>query len=283
MKPKVAPYKKKVVEQFVKYFKEYPLVGVVDMESLPAKQLQNIREALRGKVELVMTKKRFIKIAIEQVKDDKKGIENLLDYMKGMPALLFTKEDPFLLAKTIRKNMSRAPIKAGQVAPDDIIIKAGPTPFAPGPIIGELGQMRVKATIEGGKVVISKDSVVAKEGDVVDMKLANILSRLGEEPMRIGLNLVAVYDKGDILTKDVLFVDEQEYLDKIALASSWAMNLAVEAGFPTEDTVKIFLSKANAQAQALSKEANIMTSDNVGELLAKAESEASAIKKKTDA
>lgn len=279
---KVALYKKKIVEQFVKLFNEYPLVGVVDMESLPAKQLQDIREALRGKVELIMTKKRFMKIAIEQVKDSKKGIEKLEEYMKGMPALLFTKEDPFLLAKTIRKNMSRAPIKAGQVAPNDIIIRAGPTPFAPGPIIGELGQMKVKATIESGKVVIKNDSVIAKEGDVINKKMADILSRLGEEPMRIGLNLVAVYDKGEILTKDILFVDEQEYLDNIALASSWAINLAFKAGYPTEDTIKIFLSKANAEAKAIAKEANIMTADNVGELLAKAESEAEAVKQKTD-
>ena len=35
-------------------------------------------------------------------------------------------------------------------------------------------------------------------------KLASLLIRLGIEPMEIGLNLVAAYENGDILTGDVL-------------------------------------------------------------------------------
>jgi large subunit ribosomal protein L10 len=227
-----------------------------------------------------MTKKRLMKIVIEKVKDDKKGIEELLKFFGGMPALLFTKDDPYVLSKIIQKNMSNAPIKEGQTAPNDIIIKAGPTPFSPGPIIGELGMLKVKATIEGGKVVIKNDTLVVKEGDVVGKKLADILTRLGEEPMKIGLNLVAVYDKGEILTKDVLFVDEQEYLDKIALANSWALNLAMESGYVTGDTIKIFLSKAYHGAVALAVKTNIVTDETIKNLLAKAEAEANMLKAK---
>ena len=47
------------------------------------------------------------------------------------------------------------------------MIPAGPTPFAPGPIIGELGMLKIKAGIEAGKVVIKEDAHVAKKGDVI--------------------------------------------------------------------------------------------------------------------
>lgn len=279
----VALYKKRIVEDFVKLFNEYPIVGVVDMENLPGKQLQRIRRALRGKVVLRMTKKRLMRIIVEQVKEEKKGIEALEKYMGGMPALLFTKEDPFLLSKIIQKNMSQAPIKEGQVAPNDIEIKAGPTPFSPGPIIGELGQLKIKATIERGKVVIVNDTLVVEKGEVVSKKLAAILTRLGMEPMQVGLNLVAVYDNGEILTKDVLFVDEQEYLDNMALAHSWALSLAIEVGFPTVETIKIFVSKAHYSAKALALKVNWLTDETAKQLLAKANQEALAVKDKVDA
>ena len=278
----VALYKKRIVQDFVKLFKEYPIVGVVNMENLPAKQLQQIREALRGKVVLRMTKQRLMKIVIEQVKAEKKGIEELDKYLGGMPALLFTKEDPFLLSKIIQKNRSKAPIKEGQIAPYDLVIKAGPTPFAPGPIIGELGALKIKASIEQGKVVIVRDAVIAEEGVAVNKKVADIVGRLGIEPMEIGLDLVAVYDKGEILTKEVLFVDEQEYLDKIAQANAWAMSLAVEAGYVNADTIKVFLSKAYYSAKAIALKTNLLTDDNVKDMLAKADKEALALKQISD-
>ncbi len=279
----VALYKKRIVQDLVRLFKEYTIVGVVDMENLPAKQLQRIRDALREKVVLIMTKKRLMKIAIEQVKAEKKGIEKLEGYLGGMPALLFTKDDPFLLAKIIQKNRSKAPIKEGQIAPHDIVIKAGPTPFSPGPVIGELGAMKVKATIEAGKVVVVRDVTVANKGEAVLKNVADIMGRLGMEPMEIGLDLVAVYDKGEILTKDVLFVSEQEYLDKIALASNWAMSLALEIGYPTKDTIKLFLSRAYYNARSIALKANLVSDDNVEDMLAKADQEALALKQISNA
>jgi len=69
----VAEYKKRIVENIVKLAKEYPIVGAVNMENLPAPQLQAMKAQLRGKVVLVMTKKRLIKIALEKLKSERKA------------------------------------------------------------------------------------------------------------------------------------------------------------------------------------------------------------------
>ena len=232
----VAEYKKKTVNEFVNLINSYPVIGVVDMENLPTAQLQKMREQLRGKVVIRMTKIRFMNIVLDKVKDSKKGIEEMKNYLTGMPALLFTKDDPFKLAKTLKKSMSTAPAKQGQVAPKDIIVSAGPTPFSPGPVISELASAGIKTAIEAGKIVVKSDTVVVKKGEKVSPAIAGILARLGVEPMEVGLNLTAVYDNGTIFTRDVLDIDEEEFMGKIKTAYNSAIGLALELSFLTKET-----------------------------------------------
>jgi large subunit ribosomal protein L10 len=272
----IPEYKQQLVKDLAALMDKYSLIGVVNMENLPAKQLRNMRAQLRGKVVLIMSKKRLMRLAIAMSK--KENIKALEPYIKGMPALLFTEDNPFALFKLLKKNKSTAPIKAGQKAPRDITVHAGATNFAPGPIIGELGGFRIKAGIEGGKVAIKEDKVVANEGDVVDSKLAGLLTRLAIEPMEIGLNLMAVYEHGEILTSSVLDIDEEAFMQNIMTAASEAYNLAMYAAITFKDTINPLLSKAHAEAYALAKQANIITSETIKEKLAQAEAEMAAVK-----
>src|SRR3989338_2085586 len=113
-----------------------------------------------------------------------------------MPALLLKKENPFSLYKILKKSKSSASAKAGQIAPRDIIVPAGPTPFTPGPVISEFAALGIKAGVEGGKVAVKQDTTACKEGKPINAPLASMLARLGIEPMEIGLNLVAVFENG---------------------------------------------------------------------------------------
>ncbi len=269
------------VAEFSKLLEEYPIVGVVNMNNLPTKQLQNMRAQLRKTVVLRMTKRRLMKKAIEHAKTKKAGIEKLISHMEGMPAMIFTKDNPFALCKKLAKNKSTAPAKAGQIAPRDIEVKAGPTSFAPGPIIGELGSVGLKAGIENAKVVIKTDAVVAKKGDVISDKLAGILMRLGVEPMEIGLDLTAVYENGSIFTKQVLAIDEDEYKNNIGKAGRWALNLAVEMAYPTKDTTPLLVQKAFRDAKGLGVTRGIMAKELVSDILAKAHREMLGVKEAT--
>lgn len=275
-KAHVSDAKKKLVKDLVGLIDKNDIIGIVNMENLPAKQLNNMRHQLRGKVLILMTKKRFIRLALEQSK--KPNIKEMEQYVKGMPALIFTSENPFSMFKLLKKSKSTAPIKAGQKAPRDITVNAGPTNFAPGPVIGELGSFKIKAGIDAGKVVIKEDSTVAKEGAIVSDKLAALLTRLGIEPMEIGLNLVAVYENGNIIPSKVLDIDEEAYLNDIKTAASESYNLAIYAAITIKDTINPLLSKAHMEAYALAKEANIITSETIKEKLAQADAEMNAIK-----
>lgn len=271
----ISQAKKNTVEAFVQLIDKYDYVGSVNMENLPAKQLNKMRDQLRDSVLIQMSKRRLLQVALEQSKKEK--IAELIPHLKGMPALLFTNESPFKLFKTLKKNKSYTAIKGGQTAPNDILVPAGPTSFAPGPIIGELGSVGLKAGIDGGKVAIKADAIVAKEGDVVSQELASILTRLEIEPMEIGLELTAIYENGEILTKAVLDIDEEAYINDIGTAASWAFNLAVEAAYPCNDTIETLLSKAFMESKNLAINEDILTDLTIGDTLVKAQNQMLAV------
>ena len=277
----VSKEKTQLVEELTSLIDKYPVVAIVDVENLPARQLMHMRSSLRGKAFLKMAKQRLIKIALE--KSEKKNVVDLKNHLRGMPAMLFSEENPFGLFKTLKKSKSSAPIKAGQTTPKDILVKAGGTSFSPGPIIGELGSFGIKAGIDAGKVAIKEDKVVAKEGDVVDAKLAGILQRLEIHPMEIGLNLTAAYENGEVLTKDVLDIDEDAFLESIKQAYSDAFKLTISLALPTQENISMLLQNAHLDASALALEQMIITSENKEQVIAKAEAQASNLKNKTEA
>ena len=276
----VSNAKREVVKKFKDLISKYPIVGCVNMEGLPTPQLQNMREQLRGKVDVFMGKKRLISIALNEAEKQNPGISKLKDYLKGMPALIFTSENPFTLYKTLQKNKSSAPAKQGQESPKEVVVPAGPTSFAPGPIISELSGVGIKAGIENGKVIVKEDSVVIREGEQFSAKLASLLERLGIQPMEVGLDLTATYENGEIFTKNILAVDEQEYLDEIKLNASQSFNLAMFVGYPTKDTIVPMLSKASNNARNLAISAPVYSKDVMKDIIMRANAQANGLASK---
>ncbi|MEM4240148.1 MAG: 50S ribosomal protein L10 [Candidatus Woesearchaeota archaeon] len=272
-----APEKKAVIKKIQDLAKKYPIVGILNMHSLPAAQLARMKAQLRQNVEMMMAKRTLILLALDKLKASLKGIEGLEKVLPDMPALIFTKENPFTIFKIIKKNKSKAPAKAGQLAPFDLIVPAGPTPFAPGPVLSELSMLGIKAGVEGGKVAVKQDCTVCKAGQPIKPALASMLARLGIEPMEIGLDLVAVYEGGMIYPKNVLDIDEAKFMSDLTTAASWAFNLAIEASYPSKDTAEPLLQKAFREAKAVALEGGVMEPELMGELLAKAEREAMAL------
>ncbi|MCF7860839.1 50S ribosomal protein L10 [Candidatus Woesearchaeota archaeon] len=270
--------KKKIIKEFQDLIKNYPIIGAVNMQGLATPQVQRMRAKLRDTVVIKMTKRRLLNIALEGMEKDKKGISKLKDYLQGMPAMIFTKDNPFILFKTIQKNKSTARAKAGQIAPSDIKVKAGATSFAPGPVISEFGSIGLKTGIENGKVAIKADAVVVKEGNEISAKVAEVLGKLGVEPMEIGLDLTAVYEDGSIFDKNVLAIDEKEYFDQISLAHKYAFNLAFETDFPVREVVELKIVKAANESMNLAVEAGIYNQDSVERILSMAQCQAMGLK-----
>lgn len=282
MKPKahVSDAKKKVVAQLVKFLTSNPVIGVLNLDSLPSGMLQKVKNEQRSSFTVLMAKKRLINIALDQAAGKVKSLDKLKEFVTGNTALLFTKDNPFKLQKLLQKAKVPASAKPGQKAPHDLIIPAGPTSFPPGPIIGELGALGIKAGIENGKVAVKQEKLVAKTGDVLDQKAVSLLSKFGIQPMELMVNLVAALEDGVIFTHDVLAVDEAQYIENIKAMARESLSLAVFARFPTKESVKILVQKAAREANAVADLGDIMTKDNLGRILSKAERQMQSVQSK---
>jgi large subunit ribosomal protein L10 len=264
------------VKDVSEQLRQYPVIGVLDMFKLPASQLHQIRNMLRGKAVIRMVKKRLIILALKE--SGLRGVEALEERLQGEPALIMTEMNPFRLAGLISKSKSEAPAKEGNIAPRDIEVKAGSTPLPPGPVIGELQKAKIPAMIEGDKIHIREDTLVAREGDTIDSLLAGVLAKLGITPMEIGLNLLAVWEKGDVYDRDILFIPQESYVNDLVSAHQGAFSLALNIGYPASETIPLLLARAHQEALNLATAAGIVTSETVKPLLAKARTQAGALK-----
>lgn len=252
------------------FSEEYSIIGVVDITGLPAPQFQRIRASLKGKAEVLIVKKNLIELVLNELESKHSGISDLLKGANGMVGLIFTNHNPFTIYKTVNKSKSPAPAKAGQTAPNDIIVPAGPTSFAPGPIIGELGALKIKAGINAGKVEIKADALVAKEGETISPALATILTRLGIEPMEVGLNIKALHEEGTIYRKNVLDVDEKAILADIVNETQRCLQLSIGINYITSDNLGILLSRSSNDSLSLALGISWISTDTIGKLLGKA-------------
>ncbi len=249
--PHINEYKRREVEEISNLTKDYPVIGLVDLQNLPALTLQQVKKQLKERIVFKFSRKRLMKIALENSNLENK--EKLRDSIMStqIPVLIFTKEDPFMLYKLLDKNKTNATAKPGQIAPYDLIAQAGLTNFPAGPIIGELGQLGVKTEVKEGKINIKEDKVIVEEGQVISQKAADILTKLGIEPMKIGVNLLLTYQKGEILTKDILGVSSEEYESRFKEAFASSINLAVFIGYISKETVEILIKKSYLEAKSL--------------------------------
>ncbi|MBI4019710.1 MAG: 50S ribosomal protein L10 [Candidatus Aenigmarchaeota archaeon] len=255
---------------------QYPVIGVLNMHKLPGKQLHDMRNKLRGEVMIRVVKKRLI----TRIFEGGNGMASLGKYITGEPALLMTRMNPFRLARLLSESKSTAAAKPGDIAPREIIVRAGPTPFPPGPIIGEFQRAKIPAKVDGDKISIKEDTVVAKEGQVIEKPLADMLAKLGIEPIEIGLNLVAVYDNGTIYTRDVLFIPQEKYLSDLRQGANSAFNLTLNMGYYTRENIRLFLGRAYREAMAVAMESGMITKETIGPLLAKGHNAAQYLKGK---
>ena len=276
-KSKISPRNKAFADKIRKYIKEYSIVGVVDVAGLPAPQFQRIRASLKGKAEVLIVKKNLIELVFDELKSKYPGITDLKSKMVGIIGLVFTNDNPFTLYKFIKKNKSSAPAKAGAIAPNDIVVPAGPTNFAPGPIIGELGALKIKAGINAGKVEIKEDSLVAKEGEEISANLAGVLTRLGIEPMEVGLNIKAVYEAGTIFGKDILDVDEEAILADLKSCASDAFKLTIGLEYYTKENIAHFLGEAGRDSLGLGVGIAYPAAETMQRLLSKANAQMTGV------
>jgi len=271
----VPQWKQDAVDALTKTINDSQMIGLVNVEGVGAKQLQGIRDNLRGSATIKMARNTLMIRAIE--KSNKKGIKDLIVHVNGPVSFVFSDQDPFTLSKFLSESKTAAPAKGGQIAPNDIIVPEMNTGVAPGPFISELAGLKIPSRVKGGVIHITADVVAVKAGEVISNAMALMLSRLGIEPMELQLKLIAAYSDGEVLTADSFDLDLESLFSQVIAGHQYAINLSVNAGIPTAETIPLIIAKANMQAKSLALEVGFFVPDLIETYLGKAGSETSAL------
>lgn len=275
----IPEWKREEIDDLVATIESYDSVGIVDLTGIPSQQLQDMRRDLYGTAELRVSRNTLLARALEEVDE---GFGQLTDYISGHVGLIGTNDNPFGLYKQLEASKTSAPINAGEIAPNDIVIPKGDTGVDPGPFVGELQAIGANARIQEGSIQVMEDSKVLDAGGEVTADMANVLSELGIEPKEVGLDLRAVYAEGVLFEPEDLELDSEEYRSDIETAAARARNLALNASFPTAQTLPAQLGTASGEAKNLAIHASIENEDVMPDLLSKADGQVRALAAQID-
>jgi large subunit ribosomal protein L10 len=277
----VAEWKFDEVKQITDLITKNKVIGIVQVGGIPAPQMQQMRKNLHGVATIRSAKNSLLNLALDEAEKQMKGISSLKELVNGQAAIITTDMNPFKLFAKIKESRANAPAKGGEKLNHDIEIKAGDTPFKPGPIVGELQKAGIPAAIQEGKVVIKTDKVIVPAGEKIKPDVAQMLARLEIFPIEIGIELNGVYENGTIFKPDVLDVNIEEFIGKISLASGNAFILALELGWTNKQTIQPLIMKAYNNALVVAVEQGIVNKETVKNLISKANSQMLALKNKT--
>jgi len=270
----IPQWKREEVDDIVALLESYDSVGVVDITGIPSRQLQDMRRNLHGTAQLRVSRNTLLVRALEEVDE---GAEQLTELVTGQVGLVGTDENPFSLFQQLEASKTSAPINAGEVAPNDVVVPEGDTGVDPGPFVGELQSVGAAARIDEGSIKVTEDSTVLEAGETVSADLANVLTELGIEPKEVGLDLRAVFADGVIFQPEDLALDVEEYRTDIQAAAGRARNLAINATVPTTATMPALLAKASGEGKNLAIHASIEDPDVMPDLIGKADAQVRAL------
>jgi len=264
----VAEWKKKEVADIRAMLKSANIVGIVGINGIAAPQMQQIRANLRANAELRVVKNRLLKLAISG--SDLKNIDQLDPFVDGQVAIITCKDNPFKLFQILETTKTKAPAKGGDIAPTDISVEKGETPFKPGPVIAELQRAGFPASIDKGKVIFRKSQTIVKEGEPIPDGVAILLTKMEIYPMEAGLILKGVYDEGEIILPSVLDIDLGAFESDIHSAVANAFGLAMTLAYVNDSTIVPLLQKAHRDSLTLAISQGIVSPETLSPVLSKA-------------
>ena len=275
--PKVAEWKPDRVNELKGIVEKEGIVGVVDISGVPAKNMLDMRSSLRGMLTMTMAKKSLIRIAWKEAGLSEENLESLLEGAV-QPCVVHTDSlNCYELFEELEKTRQGRAAKEGEIAPEDIIVEAGPTEFGPGPIVGEFNAVGIPAKIDKGAVAIQKTVTVVNKGEPIEGELGLMLSKLGINPIEIGLILMGVIDDGQVLSSSELDLDTDGLRNDIVQATSGAFNLACNIQWFSSVTMPALLSKASGEALSVALEAGVVNEKTASVIISRANAHAMAI------
>ncbi len=258
--------KVKFVEDAKKEMKSYKVVGILNLNGLPDRLTQKAKNSSKPNTKFILGRKTLLeKILASHAKG-----KELAKELTGTSAIILSNDDPFALYGKFKKNSIKLSAKPGQVAPDDVHIESGETNIMPGQTVTELKGAGIDVQIQKGKVVIAKDKVLVKKGEVISAGVAKALHTLEVYPFSAVVDPVMMADSRIIYSRAVLGIDQEKVLAMMTGAFRSALAVSLDRNIINSYTVVNLIAKAYNNAMWLGIEAKLPDSGIIEKIMANA-------------
>ena len=224
--------KKLYFDKLASLFDEYDKILIVGSLNVGSFHLQKIRGALRGKAVVLMGKNTMIRKCIAGQIAKHPELESLVPFVKGNIGFVFTKSDLPQVRDKLLEYRVEAPAKAGIVAPNDVVVPAGPTGMEPTQT-SFLQALNIASKIVKGQVEIINDVHLIKKGEKVGSSQAALVNKLGLKPFSYGLTVQNVYDSGSVYSAEVLNLTDSDVTNAFLEGVRNVASISMEIGYPT--------------------------------------------------
>ncbi|MFX0187145.1 MAG: 50S ribosomal protein L10 [Candidatus Hodarchaeota archaeon] len=250
-KKQIPQWKLDEIDYLVDLFKKYKNVAVIEMAHINDRQIQDTRNILRGKAEIRMSKKNLQIRAIEKYQKESKK-PNLDEFARNIPgqsSLVFTNTNMFELKKIFNETEWMVPAKPDEITPVDIWVPAGDTGLPTGQVISELNMtLRLPTRIQNDTIWIKEDTRTHKAGDLVDIKQAAVLKKLGIKPIESLIKIHFAWADGEIISEEILYMDIEKFQQDLRSCYSAALRILFEVPIFFEDMIDEYIKKAVSNA-----------------------------------
>jgi len=217
-------------------FDEYPKAFIVNADNVGSKQMQAIRQALRGKAVILMGKNTMMRKAIRGHLESNPALERLLPIIKNNVGFVFTKEDLTEVRTMLLENKVQAPARAGALAPLDVKVPAQATTLGPEKT-SFFQALSIPTKITKGTIEILNEVNLIKEGERVGSSESTLLNMLKISPFTYGLMIENVYDSGTIFSPDILDITDSDIVARFMSGVRNIAAISMTIGYPTAASV----------------------------------------------
>ncbi|MFW9895862.1 MAG: 50S ribosomal protein L10 [Candidatus Thorarchaeota archaeon] len=250
----IPEWKLEEINTLLDLFRKYKNVAVIEVGHIHDIQIQSTRKILRDKAVFRMSKKSLQLRAIEEFKKESKksNLEELEIHISGQSSLVFTNLDFFELKRILHENEWMVPARPNEITPVDIWVPAGDTGLPTGQVISELNMtLKLPTRIMNDTIHVREDTRTHRAGDLVTVKQAAVLKKLGITPIESLIKIHFAWRDGEIVPNEVLYMDIDKFKRDLILAYKEGLSIAFEMPFFIENMHEDYIRKAISEASIL--------------------------------
>lgn len=179
------------------------------------------------------------------------NIEKIVAQLRGNTNLIFSNGDLSEVKAVLDSEVRPSPAKAGMIAPDDVVIPAGPTGLDPKQTsFFQTLQIQTKIVKAQIDIVVAKQVIFV--GEKIDSTQAALLDKLKIYPFSYKMHVKRVLQDGSVFDAAVLDLSNEVILSKFRAGVLMQTKLSLGAGYATKASIPHILGNGFKNLVAVS-------------------------------